>query len=301
VGVLEARGLGVQIGSTTILQEISLRLHPGELCALIGPSGAGKSTLIKVLLGLRSPSEGIVTVSGGPISGAGPVGYVPQDDALHHSLTVRQALTFSARLRLHTIDHAGQQARIDGVCEQVGLGERLDVRIRSLSGGQRKRVSVALELLSQPDLLILDEPTSGLDPGLEAKMMGLFADVAGGGRVVMVATHAMQSLSRCDVLAVLVRGRLAWLGRPADALRWFEVDRFAGIFDQLPRHAPPVWARRWMGSPECRAFAGRPPPPVRRATPEELPDTASPQQPAAKPDLKAQLEALKAEYARKKP
>ncbi|MFT5683896.1 MAG: ABC-type multidrug transport system ATPase subunit [Myxococcota bacterium] len=294
--MLEARGLGVQIGSTTILQEISLLLHPGELCALIGPSGAGKSTLIKVLLGLRNPSEGSVTVNGGPITAAGPVGYVPQDDALHRSLTVRQSLTFSARLRLHELDEASQQVRIGEVCEQVGLEERLDVRIRALSGGQRKRVSVALELLSQPGLLILDEPTSGLDPGLEAKMMGLFAEVAGGGRVVMVATHAMQSLSRCDVLAVLVRGRLAWLGRPADALSWFEVDRFAGIFDQLPRHAPPVWARRWMGSPQCRSFAARSAPTLRTLAPASEPTKETP--PAA-PDLKAQLEALKSEYARK--
>jgi ABC-type multidrug transport system ATPase subunit len=294
VGILEARGLGVQIGSATILQEISLRLHPGELCALIGPSGAGKSTLIRVLLGLRAPSTGTVTVGGRPISEAGPVGYVPQDDALHRGLTVRQALSFSARLRLHDLPAPAQEERIVAVCQQVDLSERLDVRIRSLSGGQRKRVSVALELLSQPDLLILDEPTSGLDPGLEAKMMGLFGQVASGGRVVMVATHAMQSLSRCHVLAVLVRGRLVWLGSPADALAWFEVDRFAGIFEQLPRHAPPVWARRWMGSSACRTFAARP------APAPSAPEAAAPAAPET-PDLKAQLEALKSQYTRRTP
>ena len=295
-GVLEARSLEVQIGSTTILQEISLKLHPGELCALIGPSGAGKSTLIKVLLGLRSPSNGTVSLAGGPISDAGPVGYVPQDDALHRSLTVRQALTFSGRLRLHTLSAEDQQARIQAVCEQVGLGERLDVRIRSLSGGQRKRVSVALELLSQPDLLILDEPTSGLDPGLEAKMMALFAEVASGGRVVMVATHAMQSLSRCHVLTVLVQGRLAWIGSPADALAWFEVDRFSGIFDQLPRHAPLVWARRWTGSRQRSEFAARSAPALK------VPSSAAPTEAAAPaPDLKAQLDALKSELSGRKP
>ena len=300
-GLLEARNLGVQIGSTTILQEISLRLHPGELCALIGPSGAGKSTLIKVLLGLRSPSSGEVSIAGGPIEAAGPVGYVPQDDALHRGLTVRQSLSFAARLRLHTIGEDEQQARIDAVCGQVGLAERMDVRIRSLSGGQRKRVSVALELLSQPGLLILDEPTSGLDPGLEAKMMALFGEVASGGRVVMVATHAMQSLSRCHVLAVLVRGRLAWLGTPADALAWFEVDRFSGIFDVLPRHAPPVWARRWMGSAQCRQFAARTAPAITSA-PQKESDAPTGQAPApAAPDLQAQLAALKSELAERKP
>ena len=295
-GPLEAHNLGVQIGSTTILQEISLRLHPGELCALIGPSGAGKSTLIKVLLGLRSPSSGVVRLDGGPISDGGPVGYVPQEDALHRSLTVRQALTFSARLRLHTLDESTRASRIDAVCQQVGLGDRLDVRIRALSGGQRKRVSVALELLSQPGLLILDEPTSGLDPGLEAKMMALFAEVAVGGRVVMVATHAMQSLSRCHVLAVLVRGRLAWLGSPQEALTWFEVDRFAGIFDVLPRHAPPVWARRWQGSPQHTAFDQRAAPAL-VAPKSEAPAEAPP--PSAAPDLQAQLAALKSELGKK--
>ena len=310
---LEAQDLGVQIGSTTILQEISMRLYPGELCALIGPSGAGKSTLIKVMLGLRRPSSGTVAIAGGPMSDAGPVGYVPQDDALHRGLTVRQALTFSARLRLHTVSEAAQQQRVQEVCGQVGLDQRLDVRIRSLSGGQRKRVSVAMELLNQPGLLILDEPTSGLDPGLEARMMGLFADVAQGGRIVMVATHAMQSLSRCDALAVLVRGRLAWFGTPADALAWFEVDRFSGIFDVLPRHAPPVWARRWLSSPERRAFHGRPvpvvappPPPPPAAPPSSEGAPAAPAAPApeiksdAKPDLQAQLDALKAELSRRK-
>lgn len=308
---LEAQDLGVQIGRTTILQEISMRLHPGELCALIGPSGAGKSTLIKVLLGLRRPSSGTVSIAGGPLSGAGPVGYVPQDDALHRSLTVRQALTFSARLRLHAVSEEAQQHRVEEVCGQVGLDQRLDVRIRSLSGGQRKRVSVAMELLNQPGLLILDEPTSGLDPGLEARMMGLFADVARGGRIVMVATHAMQSLSRCDALAVLVRGRLAWLGTPADALAWFEVDRFSGIFDVLPRHAPPVWARRWQSSHERRAFHGRPAPAVASPpVPDDAPSADAPSEPpegpaseikpAAKPDLQAQLDALKAELSRRK-
>ena len=300
-GLLEARNLGVQIGSTTILQEISLRLHPGELCALIGPSGAGKSTLIKVLLGLRSPSSGEVSMNGGAIEAAGPVGYVPQEDALHRDLTVRQSLSFSARLRLHTISEDERQARIDAVCIQVGLAERMDVRIRSLSGGQRKRVSVALELLSQPGLLILDEPTSGLDPGLEAKMMALFGVVASGGRVVMVATHAMQSLSRCHVLAVLVRGRLAWLGTPADALAWFEVDRFAGIFDALPRHAPPVWARRWMGSTQCQQFAARPAPTIAAAPPAQPGEPAAQPVAPATPNLQAQLEALKAELAERKP
>ncbi|NIV49262.1 MAG: ATP-binding cassette domain-containing protein, partial [Gammaproteobacteria bacterium] len=119
------------------------------------------------------------------------------------------------------------------VLRQVGLEDRRRVRIRRLSGGQRKRVAVALELLTSPPLVILDEPTSGLDPGLEAKMMVLLADVAATGRIVLVATHAMASLDRADALCVLVRGHVAFFGPPREALSFFRVERYEGLFHQL--------------------------------------------------------------------
>lgn len=296
IDALTLRGVTVRAGELALLQDIELTLRPGELVGLIGPSGAGKSTLIKVLLGLRAASAGTVTAGGQPLSSLGPVGYVPQDDALHTTLTVREALDYSAQLRLPELGEAERAAKIEEVCRSVGLTERIDLRIKRLSGGQRKRVSVALELLTEPGVLILDEPTSGLDPGMEAQMMALFAEVAAGGRVVMVATHAMASIHRCGALVVLVGGRLAFAGPPEAALPYFEVADHDGIFKALKAHAPPVWAKRWMAAPKPapRPIGALPSPaPAAPATP------AAPAAPAAsRSAAEAQLAALKAQLGK---
>ena len=285
MNALKAQTIGVKIGDRQILNDISFELHGGELCALIGPSGAGKSTLIRIMLGLQSPSTGRMTV-GNPKQHNTPKGYVPQDDALHRSLTVAQTLQFAAQLRLHSQSESAQQARIKTVIDQVGLSERLDVRIHSLSGGQRKRVSVALELLNQPELLILDEPTSGLDPGLEAKMMGLFKDVARSGRNVVVATHAMQSLQLCDRMLILVQGRLIYAATPEHALDWFETKTYAGIFEQITRHAPVAWAAKWRNEGSQLPIPARP----QLTMPPDSPNPSPTPQ-----SLEAKLAALKAQ------
>jgi len=224
------------------------------MCALIGPSGAGKSTLIKVLLGLRDASEGSVSLAARGPEQLGTVGYVPQDDALHRGLTLEAELTFAAELRLPEADDGERSQRIAQVIRQVGLEDRARSRIRKLSGGQRKRVAVALELLTRPPLLILDEPTSGLDPGLEARMMELFAAVAASGRIVLVATHAMGSLDRADALCVLVGGRVAYFGPPRHALSFFRVDRYEGIFHQLDKQGPSAWRTLAEADPDQRLF-----------------------------------------------
>lgn len=244
-GPLVIRGVGVRIDGNIILSGISATLRAGELCAMIGPSGSGKSTLIKVLLGLRKVAGGQVSLGPGVVGASGPVGYVPQDDALHTGLTVEAALGYSAALRLPDVDEKTRKARVTEVIRQVGLHERRTLRISRLSGGQRKRVSVALELLTSPELLILDEPTSGLDPGMEAHMMALFREVALRGRVVLVATHAMESLNTCHALLVLVEGRLAYFGPPADAPRYFAVPNHAAIFGALKTKRGQAWADQW--------------------------------------------------------
>ena len=258
---------------------------------MIGPSGAGKSTLIRVLLGLRAASSGGVSADGQPLFAVGPVGYVPQDDALHVTLTVRDALDYAAQLRLPQLNEAARAEKIEMVCRQLGLTERLDLRIKRLSGGQRKRVSVAMELLTEPAVLILDEPTSGLDPGMEAAMMALFAEVAAAGRVVMVATHAMASIGRCGLLVVLVGGRLAYAGPPEDALAYFEVTEHDAIFRALKAHAPLVWAKRWMQAPKP---AARPlPSPAAVSAPAA---TSGPT--ATRESAEARLAALKAQLGK---
>ena len=261
-GPLRVKNVGVSAGGNRILEMVDLTLHPGEMCALIGPSGAGKSTLIKALLGLRDPDEGSVTMGRVPVTEVGPVGYVPQDDVLHRGLTVQRELAYAAELRMPETSAEERQSRIAEVLDQVGLSDRSGVRIRRLSGGQRKRVSVALELLTGPPLLILDEPTSGLDPGLEARTMTLLSQVAETGRIVLVATHAMESLEMAEALCVLVGGRVAFFGPPRMALSYFRVDRYAELFRQLEKQSPSAWHLTASSDPDQRTFLNRPGPAV---------------------------------------
>ena len=297
---LDVRNIGVDAGGTALLTNVHFRLYPGELCALLGPSGAGKSTLIKVLLGIRKPGQGSVSLPGEGSSAVEPVGYVPQDDALHQELPVARELTYAARLRLPQASEEERIRRVEETLASVGLGDRRSLRIKRLSGGQRKRVSVALELLTSPSLLILDEPTSGLDPGLEARMMALFADVAGRNRIVIVATHAMESLNCCRVLLILVRGHLVFAGDPADALSYFQVDRYAELFPRLEENTPESWSSAFFNHALRRKFDQRePPPPIigtgERASASQKPTAASSQESAINSDLNAKqaLAALK--------
>lgn len=256
-GLLHVDNVSVSAGGDRILHSVELTLHPGEMCALIGPSGAGKSTLIRTLLGLWGPEQGSITVAGRPVEEAGPLGYVPQDDALHRGLTVRKELAYAAELRMPDSTEAARKIRVDRVLEQLDLLDRSRARIRKLSGGQRKRVAVALELLTRPPLLILDEPTSGLDPGLEARSMQIFADVAASGRIVLVATHAMESLERAQALCVLVGGHVAYFGPPEQALDFFRVERYAQLFHQLEKLSPSAWRLTAGADPDQRRFLQR--------------------------------------------
>lgn len=249
--LVSMRGIVKRFGRNTVLDGVDLDVHPGEVVVLIGPSGAGKSTLFKVLLGLREPSSGLVRIAGKPVGEQGPLGYVPQDDALHRMLTVEQALSYAAELRMPSSSEEERARRIRNVLAQVGLEERRDVKIARLSGGQRKRVSVALELLTSPGLLILDEPTSGLDPGLEARMMALFRELAEKGRIIMVATHAMQSLDLCHVLVVLVKGNVAYAGPPKRAPSYFGVESYADIFRALEKKSGDAWGSSFGGQLPC--------------------------------------------------
>ena len=187
----------------------------GEKCllAVVGPSGAGKSTLLNALTGQRPADQGTVLYDGRDLYRdyaelRQRIGLVPQDDILHAQLTVRRALAYAAELRFpQDTAKAERQARVDEVIARTGPRQRADQPIHSLSGGQRKRVSVALELLTKPSLLFLDEPTSGLDPGMDRSVMHMLRGLADDGRTVIVVTHSVLSLDVCDRLLVLAPGR----------------------------------------------------------------------------------------------
>jgi ABC-type multidrug transport system ATPase subunit/pSer/pThr/pTyr-binding forkhead associated (FHA) protein len=267
---IEARGLGVEVSTgKRILENVSLSILPGELVGLMGPSGAGKSTLIAALNGYTPPTRGTVLINGQDLYGdydafRGMIGYVPQDDIMHSDLTVFEALYFTARLRLPT-DYSDEEVRkrISKVLGELGLQGTEDTRIgnaerRGISGGQRKRVNVAMELLTDPPLLFLDEPTSGLSSEDALSLMKLLRQLADAGKTVILTIHqpSIDVFRLMDNLIVvgkdnapMAAGQLAYYG-PAypDAIAFFEPGSAATTSpDAVLRGLATRSVRDWVG------------------------------------------------------
>jgi len=264
---LAAEDLCVARGGIQILEGISLGIQRGELTALLGPSGSGKSTLLKTLGGVLAPERGRVQIGGRELSAlsetelAQTVGNVPQDDIIHTGLPLGRALSYAARLRFPREAPAAEvEAAVDRVLAAIELTDRADVRISRLSGGQRKRASLGVELLLAPPVLLLDEPTSGLDPGLERTSMRLFRRLADEGRAILCTTHSTDSLDLTHQLVLVVCGRLAFAGTLADALAHFEVSDAALIYKRLRDRKPQEWAQLYRRSEAFRRAASRPAP-----------------------------------------
>ena len=236
-GGLEVRGVSLAVGA--LLQRVSLTARPGTLTAVIGPSGAGKSTLARVIAGTARPTAGTVTFDGNDVHAGYAtlrhrIGLVPQDDVVHGGLTVMQALTYAARLRLPGTDAAGRRHVIAAVLTELELGAHAATRVDRLSGGQRKRVSVAIELLTGPTLLVLDEPTTGLDPALDRAVMAMLRRLADAGRVVVVVTHSLTFLDACDqVLLLAPGGRTVYCGAPDGIGATFGATDWADVFAKV--------------------------------------------------------------------
>jgi ABC transport system ATP-binding/permease protein len=222
VSGLTAHGLALTIDGRQLLEDVSFTAKPGTLTAVIGPSGAGKSTLVKLIGGTMPRSAGLVAFDGHDVhaeyaSMRSRIGVVPQDDVVHRQLTVEQALSYAAELRLPP-DTSIEDRRqvVERVLDELELTPHKKTRVDKLSGGQRKRASVAMELLTGPSLLILDEPTSGLDPALDRQVMTMLRRLADAGRVVIVVTHSLTYVSMCDQLLLLAPGgKTAFADPPA--------------------------------------------------------------------------------------
>ncbi|MFD7814576.1 FHA domain-containing protein [Streptomyces sp. NPDC059785] len=258
-----ARHLTVTVdGGKQILKDVSFGVPEKSLIAVIGPSGSGKSTLLKALTGYRPANQGDVLYDNRNLYKQFAelrqrIGLVPQDDILHKELTVKKALKYAAKLRFPA-DTTGQErdARIDEVLRELKLDIHKDKKVTSLSGGQRKRVSVALELLTKPSLIFLDEPTSGLDPGMDRDVMQLLRGLADDGRTVLVVTHSVAELAICDKLLVMAPGgSVAYFGPPEEALNFFGYDTWADVFSAFENYRDYDWAGRWKGSQHYQMYA----------------------------------------------
>ncbi|MFF2100130.1 FHA domain-containing protein [Streptomyces sp. NPDC058202] len=258
-----ARHLTVTVdGGKQILKDVSFGVPEKSLVAVIGPSGSGKSTLLKALTGYRPANQGDVLYDNRNLYKQFAelrqrIGLVPQDDILHKELTVKKALKYAAKLRFPA-DTTGQEreARIDEVLRELKLDVHKEKKVTSLSGGQRKRVSVALELLTKPSLIFLDEPTSGLDPGMDRDVMQLLRGLADDGRTVLVVTHSVAELAICDKLLVMAPGgSVAYFGPPEEALNFFGYETWADVFSAFENYRDYDWAGRWKGSQHYQMYA----------------------------------------------
>jgi ABC-type multidrug transport system ATPase subunit/pSer/pThr/pTyr-binding forkhead associated (FHA) protein len=226
-------------GDIKLLDDVDLTILPNEFIGLLGPSGAGKSTLMDSLNGMRPASSGFVLINSLDLyrhlnSLKQSIGYVPQEDIIHRELTVYRTLYYVARLRLSSdVSTSEIDQIVNEVMDVTGLSERRDVPVAQLSGGQRKRVSIAVELITKPSVIFLDEPTSGLDPATEEKIMKLFRQIAESGRTVILTTHAMENVKLFDKIVVLMRGKLVFYGEPMEALTHVGANSFKDLYDRL--------------------------------------------------------------------
>ena len=275
--IIEADGVAVAASGRTLLEGVSLVVQPGEMVAIMGPSGAGKSTLLSVLNGQTVPAAGRLVVGGLDLHDhydlfRGRIGYVPQDDILHADLTVWQALWYAARLRLpRDTTNTEIETRIHAVIHQLGLDGTEQTRVgdqrkRGVSGGQRKRVNLAMELLTDPPILVLDEPTSGLSSVDALSVIELLRKLADAGKTILVTIHqpSLEAFERFDAVAVIARdestkqvGRLAWFGRAfPDSITFFEPQLSGsapptsvdGLLRGLSKRPVAEWVRQWESS-----------------------------------------------------
>jgi ABC-type multidrug transport system ATPase subunit len=224
-------------GELTLLDDVSFTLSAGELVAIVGPSGAGKTTLLEAIAGIAPATSGSVRFDGVDVYanlGAfrSVLGYVPQDDIIHAELPLRRTLRYAARLRLPSSTSATDvDDAVRDALDAVGLTDHADVPVGSLSGGQRKRASIAVELLTDPHVFFLDEPTSGLDPVTSAELIARLRQLADRSATVVFTTHSVEDLARSDRVVFMTRsGRVGFVGTVDEALDQYGVATVAELY-----------------------------------------------------------------------
>jgi ABC transport system ATP-binding/permease protein len=246
-----------------LIDRVSLSIQYQELVAIVGVSGAGKTTLLDALSGFRPANRGNVLINGTDLyqnynDYRTEMGYVPQDDIIHQELTVYQEFSFSARLRLYHLSGKVRQELIQAVLFELDLTHRQHALVRNLSGGERKRVSIGVELLTRPRLFFMDEATSGLDPETEKQMMLLLRRLADQGRIVILNTHTTKNVMLCDKVVVLAKGgKLAYYGSPQESLAYFGVQDFDDIYFKIDKERSPLeWQQYYLESEPYRQYVG---------------------------------------------
>jgi ABC transport system ATP-binding/permease protein len=253
--VLELRNLNYCIGhdeaQAHLLRDVSIRVRAtAQLVAVLGPSGCGKSTLLKVIAGLFELSSGSIKWRGRDLSEEGDfepheVGYVPQFSISHEFLEVWECIEDAVRLRCGGLSDEAVAERVESVLEETGMQEIAKKRVQVLSGGQRRRLALGLELVSEPELLLCDEVTSGLDPKAEDEITGLLRGAADRGRIVLNITHSLRHLSAHDSVVVLYEGCLAFHSKAEHLTHYFGIEHREDLFPKLATRSAEDWGRSW--------------------------------------------------------
>jgi len=235
-----------------LVDRASLKIPRGHFMAIVGPSGCGKTTLLKTIAGLNPESDGSLWWHGRNLSEEGDlepweIGYVPQFSIAYEQLTVDEAIEAATKLRIKTRSTADLDKRIDRVLEETGLAPIADRPVHVLSGGQKRRLGLAMELVSHPKLLLCDEVTSGLDPRSEREIVNLLHDISRKeGRIVLSVTHSLAHLELYDSILVLHEGRVAYHGTPEELTHYFSVDHTELVYPQLAKQAAEKWRQSWL-------------------------------------------------------
>lgn len=246
-----------------LLDQINLVVESGEFVGIFGTSGSGKSTLLDALNGRRPATGGNVYFNGSDLNRKfekfrSAIGYVPQQDIVHRKIKINSALGYTARLRLPPDTEKNEiEDHICRVLKQIKLTEKADLSIDTpipLSGGQLKRVSLAVELVANPNVLFLDEVTSGLDAGTDQDMMMLFRELADNQKTVICVTHTLENIDACHLVILLHKGRLVYFGPPEMASGYFGIDRLTKVYKVLENSPENEWADRFEQSEMYKTY-----------------------------------------------
>lgn len=288
--MLEIHDVTVNADGQSLLRGVSAAFPDTHFGAIIGPSGCGKTTLLRAIAGLIEISEGAILWGGRDLEredlAPSELGYVPQFSIAHPQLTATENLRSASRLRVRGLRRRDRAARIRAILESIGLDAVADRHVRFLSGGQQRRLGLAIELISDPRLLLCDEVTSGLDPKSENDLVHLMQRLAlDSGRLVLNVTHSLRHIDIHDSITLLHGGRLVYHGPPALLLHYFEVSHAEDVYPKLADREPEEWRELWIEN--AHAFAGEAltpraiPDPDDSDAPEPQPAAASPAPPAA--------------------
>lgn len=253
--MLQARNICLEVdsedGSLSLLNDVNFCIPLGHFVAIVGPSGCGKTTLLKAIAGIKDITSGSFLWENRDLAEDGDfepheIGYVPQFSIAYDELTVDESVESSARLRVN----AGEDELndiIDKALAETGLTEIADRQVKLLSGGQKRRLALAMELVSSPRILLCDEVTSGLDPRSEREIVELLHELSmKDGRIVISVTHSLAQMELYDSIMVMVRGNLAYHGSPSAMVHYFSVDNFEEVYPRLAQRTGEEWGHSWL-------------------------------------------------------